>query len=86
MALPRGTSPTASTDYFMKNYKEFSGIEPSNPAADRSYDAGAIVGLAIAIAGSDDPGKIGDAMFAGGRSPGHADLCRQGGVCQSARV
>jgi ABC-type branched-subunit amino acid transport system substrate-binding protein len=24
--------PTPSTDYFMKNYKEFSGIEPSNPA------------------------------------------------------
>src|SRR5690242_2776313 len=58
-----GTSPTASTDYFNKNYKEFSGIEPSNPAADRSYDAGAIVGLAIAIAGSDDPAKIKDAMY-----------------------
>jgi len=47
----------------MKNYKEFSGIEPSNPAADRSYDAGAIVGLAIAIAGSEDPAKIREAMF-----------------------
>ncbi|MGA1804549.1 ABC transporter substrate-binding protein [Rhizobium sp. HT1-10] len=58
-----GTSPTASTDYFMKNYKEFSGIEPSNPAADRSYDAGAIAGLAIAIAGSEDPAKIKDAVF-----------------------
>ena len=59
-----GTSPTASTDYFMKNYKAFSGgIEPTNPAADRSYDAGAIVGLAIAIAGSQDPAKIRDAMF-----------------------
>jgi branched-chain amino acid transport system substrate-binding protein len=59
-----GTSPTASTDYFMKNYKAFSGgIEPTNPAADRSYDAGAIVGLAIAIAGSQDPAKIKDAMF-----------------------
>ncbi len=58
-----GTSPTASTDYFMKNYKAFSGIEPSNPAADRSYDAGAIAGLAIAIAGSEDPAKIKDAVF-----------------------
>jgi branched-chain amino acid transport system substrate-binding protein len=59
-----GTSPTKSTDYFMKNYKTFSGgIEPTNPAADRSYDAGAIVGLAIAIAGSQDPAKIKDAMF-----------------------
>ncbi|MGY3329432.1 ABC-type branched-subunit amino acid transport system substrate-binding protein [Mesorhizobium sp. USDA 4775] len=58
-----GTSPTASTEYFTKNYKAFSGIEPSNPAADRSYDAGAIVGLAIAIAGSEDPAKIRDAMY-----------------------
>jgi len=57
-----GTNPTKSTDYFMKNYKEFSGIEPSNPAADRSYDAGAIAGLAIAIAGSQDPAKIKDAI------------------------
>lgn len=59
-----GTSPTKSTDYFNANYKAFSGgIEPSNPAADRSYDAGAIVGLAIAIAGSPDPAKIKDAMY-----------------------
>jgi branched-chain amino acid transport system substrate-binding protein len=58
-----GTQQTPSTDYFMQNYKAFSGIEPSNPAADRSYDAGAIVGLAIAIAGSDDPAKIREAIF-----------------------
>ena len=58
-----GTSPTASTEYFMKNYKAFSNIEPSNPAADRSYDAGAIVGLAIAIAGSEEPAAIRDAMY-----------------------
>jgi branched-chain amino acid transport system substrate-binding protein len=57
-----GTNPTASTDYFMKNYKEFSGIEPSNPAADRSYDAGAIVGLAIAQAGKADSTSIKDAI------------------------
>src|SRR3990170_1076306 len=57
-----GTSPTASTDYFMKNYKAFSGIEPSNPAADRSYDAGAIVGLAIAQAGKADSVAIKDAI------------------------
>lgn len=57
-----GTNPTKSTDYFIKNYKDFSGIEPSNPAADRSYDAGAIAGLAIAIAGSQDPAKIKDAI------------------------
>jgi len=59
-----GTSPTPSTDYFMKNYKAFSGgIEPTNPAADRSYDAGAIVGLAIAVAGGPDPAKIRDAVY-----------------------
>ncbi|MBX9458080.1 MAG: ABC transporter substrate-binding protein [Rhizobium sp.] len=57
-----GTNPTKSTEYFMANYKAFSGIEPSNPAADRSYDAGAIAGLAIAIAGSQDPAKIKDAV------------------------
>lgn len=57
-----GTNPTPSTDYFMKNYKEFSGIEPSNPAADRSYDAGAIVGLAIAQAGKANSMAIKDAI------------------------
>ena len=41
-----GTSPTASTTYFNDNYKTFSGLDPANPAADRSYDAAAIVGLA----------------------------------------
>lgn len=58
-----GTSPTKSTEYFNANYKAFSGIEPSNPAADRAYDAGAIVGLAIAAAGSEEPGAIRDAIF-----------------------
>ncbi len=57
-----GTNPTPSTDYFMKNYKEFSGIEPTNPAADRSYDAGAIVGLAIAQAGKADSAAIKEAI------------------------
>ena len=54
-ALAAGSQPSLSQDamrvvaqnYFNANYKAFSGgIEPSNPAADRSYDAGAIVGLA----------------------------------------
>ncbi|TCL64182.1 ABC transporter substrate-binding protein [Rhizobium sp. BK251] len=58
-----GTSPTKSTEYFNANYKAFSGIEPSNPAADRAYDAGAIVGLAIAAAGSEEPAAIRDAIF-----------------------
>ena len=58
-----GTSPSASTEYFNANYKAFSNIDPANPAADRSYDAGAIVGLAIAAAGSQDPLAIRDAIF-----------------------
>jgi branched-chain amino acid transport system substrate-binding protein len=57
-----GTSPTASTEYFNANYKEFSGLDPANPAADRSYDAGAIVGLAIAQAGSAESAAIKDAI------------------------
>jgi branched-chain amino acid transport system substrate-binding protein len=57
-----GTNPTPSTDYFNKEYKGFSGLDPSNPAADRSYDAGAIVGLAIAQAGKADSAAIKDAI------------------------
>jgi ABC-type branched-subunit amino acid transport system substrate-binding protein len=57
-----GTNPTPSTEYFTQNYKAFSGIEPSNPAADRAYDAGAIVGLAIAKAGKPEPAAIKEAI------------------------
>lgn len=60
-----GTTETDSTRYFQEAYPAFSdGIEPSAPAADRSYDAGAIVGLAIAKAGSAEPDAIRDAMRA----------------------
>lgn len=59
-----GTDPTASTEYFYANYKDFSGIDPAAPAADRSYDAGALVGLAIAIAGGPDRAKLPDALRA----------------------
>ena len=52
-----GTSPTASTEYFNANYEAFSdGIAPDAPAADRSYDAGAIVGLAMARAAAEGGG------------------------------
>ncbi|PYE44013.1 branched-chain amino acid transport system substrate-binding protein [Rhizobium sp. PP-F2F-G20b] len=71
-----GTSPTASTEYFNANYEAFSGgIAPSAPAADRSYDAGAIVGLAIAKAGKSDAAAIKTAMrevVAEGGTPIHA--------------
>ena len=57
-----GTSPTASTEYFNANYQGFSNLDPASPAADRSYDAAAIVGLAIAQAGSAEPAAIKDAI------------------------
>jgi len=57
-----GTDPTKSTEYFNANYKAFSGLDPAAPAADRSYDAGALVGLAIAIAGGPDRAKLPDAL------------------------
>jgi branched-chain amino acid transport system substrate-binding protein len=58
-----GTVETASTRYFYENYGTISGgIEPDAPAADRSYDAGAIVGLAIAKAGSAEADAIRDAI------------------------
>ena len=54
-----GTSETPSTAYFNKNFEAFSGgIKADAPAADRSYDAGAIVALAIAKAGKSDPAAI----------------------------
>jgi len=54
-----GTSATASTEYFNANFEAFSGgIKPDAPAADRSYDAGAIVALAIAKAGKGDAAAI----------------------------
>ncbi len=59
-----GTDPTKSTEYFNANYKAFSGLDPAAPAADRSYDAGALVGLAIAIAGGPDRAKLPDALRA----------------------
>jgi branched-chain amino acid transport system substrate-binding protein len=57
-----GTVASASTDYFNANYQAFSGIDPAAPAADRSYDAGALVGLALAIAGGPDAAKLPDAL------------------------
>jgi ABC-type branched-subunit amino acid transport system substrate-binding protein len=54
-----GTTSTKSTEYFNANYETFSGgIKPDAPAADRSYDAGAIVALAAAKAGKGDAAAI----------------------------
>ena len=71
-----GTAPTASTEYFNKNFEGFSGgIKPDAPAADRSYDAGAIVALAIAKAGKGNSAAIKAAIrevTAEGAEPIHA--------------
>ena len=57
-----GSVTSASTEYFNANYTAFSGLDPAAPAADRSYDAGALVGLAIAIAGGPDAAKLPEAL------------------------
>jgi branched-chain amino acid transport system substrate-binding protein len=53
-----GTAHTVSTEYFDANYKKATGLDPATPAADRSYDAGAIVALAVTQAGSIDKEAI----------------------------
>ncbi|GLT12618.1 amino acid ABC transporter substrate-binding protein [Sulfitobacter porphyrae] len=58
-----GTAETASTKYFYENFEAHSGgVAPDAPAADRSYDAAAIVALAIAKAGEAKPEAIRDAV------------------------
>jgi ABC-type branched-subunit amino acid transport system substrate-binding protein len=57
-----GTETTPSTDYFNANYKAFSDIDPGAPAAVQGYDAGAIVGLAIAQAGKAESAAIQDSI------------------------
>ncbi len=47
-----GLARTPSTDYFNATYPAFSGgFDAGSPAADRAFDAAAIVGLAVAQAG-----------------------------------
>lgn len=58
-----GSSKTASSEYFAKAYPAMSGgMDAGSPAADRAYDAGAIVGLAIAQAGRFQAAAIRDAI------------------------
>jgi ABC-type branched-subunit amino acid transport system substrate-binding protein len=58
-----GTTRTPSTEYFCANYNAFAkDFECQAPAADRAYDAAAIVGLAIAVAGKTDSASIRDAI------------------------
>ena len=79
-----GTDETPSTEYFNANYKAFSGLDPGSPAAVQAYDAGAIVGLAIAMAGKPDSGGHQGRDPQGGRPERHRDPCRQGRVRQGA--
>ncbi|WP_414653675.1 ABC transporter substrate-binding protein [Geminicoccus sp.] len=58
-----GTTATPSTDYFCQAYNAFAtDFDCQAPAADRAYDAAAIVGLAVAIAGAPDKAKLKDAI------------------------
>jgi branched-chain amino acid transport system substrate-binding protein len=57
-----GTTKTPSTEYFAREYPPFSKFDASAPAADRSYDAAAILGLAIAQAGKAESVAIRDAI------------------------
>jgi len=59
-----GTVQTPSTEYFAAEYGNFSDFDWQSPAADRSYDAAAIVALAIAHAGSAEPAAIRDSIRA----------------------
>ncbi len=54
-----GTTETQSTKYFNENFEAASGgIKADAPAAVQAYDAGAVVALAIAKAGSGDAAAI----------------------------
>jgi len=58
-----GTTKTPSTEYFAREYPVFAKpFEAGAPAADRSYDAAAILGLAIAQAGKAESAAIRDAI------------------------
>jgi branched-chain amino acid transport system substrate-binding protein len=58
-----GSTKTPSTEYFTRAYPAMSGgFDVDSPAADRSFDAGVILGLAIAQAGKFQAAAIRDAI------------------------
>lgn len=60
-----GTNKTPSTEFFAKAYPAMSGgFDAGAPAADRAFDAGAILGLAIAHAGKFEAAAIRDSIRA----------------------
>ena len=81
-----GTTKTPSTEYFAREYPPFSKFDAGAPAADRSYDAAAILGLAIAQAGR--AGVRGDPRRhpQGARPQGHRHPRRRRRVRQGLRA
>ncbi len=60
-----GTTKTPSTEFFASAYPAMSGgFDAGAPAADRAFDAAAILGLAIAHAGKFEAAAIRDAGVA----------------------
>ncbi len=58
-----GTNKTPSTEYFAKAYPAMSGgFDAGAPAADRAFDAAAILGLAVAHAGKFEAAAIRDSI------------------------
>jgi len=53
-----GTVTGPSSEYFDAEYRRYAGLDPGSPAADRAYDAAAIVGLALAAAARPEPAAI----------------------------
>jgi ABC-type branched-subunit amino acid transport system substrate-binding protein len=58
-----GTTKTASTEFFAQAYPAMSGgFDAGAPAADRAFDAAAILGLAVAHAGKFEAAAIRDSI------------------------
>ena len=63
MGTSSGTSKTPSTEFFATAYPAMSGgFDAGAPAADRAFDAAAILGLAIAHAGKFEAAAIRDSI------------------------
>ncbi len=58
-----GTEDSKSTAYFNASYKAFSNLDPGSPAAVQAYDAGALVGLAVAAGGAATSAAIRDGIY-----------------------
>ena len=81
-----GTTKTPSTEYFAREYPPFSKFDAGAPAADRSYDAAAILGLAIAQAGKAESAGDPRRHAPRARSQGHGHPRRRRRVPQGPRA